>query len=238
MEKVKVRKDLTGLKFGKLTVIKQAEDYILPKGKHLANWFCICECGKEKNVLGNHLKTGKVNSCGCWQRIIAAKNAKKYNTKHGLSEHPLYLVWEQIKKRCYNKKGKNFEYYGKRGIKIYEKWKNDFKIFYVWCIENGWKKGLEIDRINNDGNYEPENCRFVTRRKNCLNRRLLRNTNTSGYEGINWKKKDKRWHARICIKGKRIYIGSFKNIEDAVKARNYYIITNNLQNDYKVQDIK
>lgn len=91
-------------------------------------------------------------------------------TKHGLHKHPLNHIWVNIKQRCNNPKNERYHRYGGRGIKFYDGW-NDFLTFYNWAISNGWKEGLHIDRINNDGDYEPSNCRIVTQKINSNNRR-------------------------------------------------------------------
>lgn len=85
------------------------------------------------------------------------------NKIHGLHNHPLRFCWSAMKQRCYNQKNKQYKDYGGRGISICDIWINDFISFYKWAIKNGWEKGLTIDRIDNDGNYEPNNCRFITR---------------------------------------------------------------------------
>lgn len=103
----------------------------------------------------------------------------KYNTQR-LRNHPLYSIWYDMKRRCYNKKRKDYYLYGGRGISVYECWKNDFKEFYDWAIKNGWKQGLKIDRINNNGDYEPTNCQFVTNKVNCNNKRTNINITWNG----------------------------------------------------------
>lgn len=94
-----------------------------------------------------------------------------YIKTHGYSDHRLYKVWQGIKSRCYNKNNKHYKNYGGRGIKVCDEWLSSPKSFVDWAIENGAQVGLDIDRINNDGNYEPSNCRFVTREVNCKNKR-------------------------------------------------------------------
>jgi hypothetical protein len=126
---------------------------------------------------------------------------------HGLSKHILYKIWIDIKKRCYNRNSKNYEYYYERGILVCSEWKNSAKTFIDWALKNSWQKGLTIDRINNDGNYEPDNCRFVTRKENVHNQRLLQKNNTSGYRGIF--RQDKKWIAQIYINGEQEYLGLF-----------------------------
>lgn len=113
-----------------------------------------------------------------------------YN-KHSLSNHKVYQAWANIVYRCTNKKDKYFKDYGERGITVCNEWKNDFMSFYNWSISNGYIDGLSIDRINNNENYEPDNCRWVNMQLQQRNTRVLRTTNTSGYRGVSLKDKSK-----------------------------------------------
>jgi hypothetical protein len=127
---------------------------------------------------------------------------------HGYSNHSLYKMWIDMKSRCYNKNFHQYKDYGERGIRICNEWKNDAKIFIEWAISL-WKKGLQIDRKNNNGNYCPENCRFVTRIENIHNTRLLYNHNTSGYRGVYYYKNKKKWAVQISINNKQRTLGYF-----------------------------
>jgi len=150
-----------GSKFGRLTIIKESEKRI----DNRVSVYCICDCGNEVIASINSLKKEHKKSCGC------LKKETKSNYKNGLRHHPLYNVWANIKQRCLNKKQPKYNDYGGRGIKICKEWENSFECFYNWCLNNSWGKGLEIDRVNNNGDYEPNNCRFVSRSINMNNTR-------------------------------------------------------------------
>ncbi len=128
-----------------------------------------CKCGIVKNYPFRFLKTGNTKSCGC----VRAES----NSTHSLSKHPLYSVYQDMRRRCYDSGCASFKYYGARGIIC--KWE-DVKSFCDWGMANGYKKGLEIDRINNDGNYEPSNCRFITRSVGNTNTRRTKRVTAFG----------------------------------------------------------
>lgn len=129
-----------------------------------------CDCGTIRMYVAQSLRLGLTKSCGCFQR----ENTSKIHRKHGLSKHPLYLVHQEMLKRCYIESNESFKNYGGRGIGVCDEWQSNFLSFYNWAVENGYQSGRSLDRIDNDGNYEPGNCRFAERDVQSRNNRRNR----------------------------------------------------------------
>lgn len=153
--------DITGQKFNKLTVLSKVQNLSSKK----ARWLCKCDCGNFTEVSGDNLRNGSVKSCGC---LVVYNN--KQRATHRKSNIRLYNIWRNMKARCNNSNNPSYKNYGGRGIKIYEKWA-DFEIFYDWAINNGYKEYLTLDRIDVNGNYEPNNCRWITLTEQSYNKR-------------------------------------------------------------------
>lgn len=156
-----------GEKYGKLTIIS----YNIKKKnkKNIYFVFCECDCGKIIETQYYNLRTQTTKSCGCIQKTNIYK-AIKTNYIHGMSNTRLFNIWNDIKKRCYNTKAKSYIRYGGRNIIVCEEWKNNFLTFYNWAITNGYQEHLTIDRKDNNGNYEPSNCRWVNQQIQCNNK--------------------------------------------------------------------
>lgn len=162
-------------KINMLTIIKEVNPVVRINGQHRRVYLCRCDCGTEKKILLQSLNNGRTFSCGCHQKKVVSNGA--FAKTHGLSSHPLFTVWKRMIDRCYNNKHKGYEYYGGREIIICEEWLTSPSVFVNWGLDNGWEKGLQIDRKDNNGNYEPNNCRFVTRAVNLANRRPYKKRN-------------------------------------------------------------
>lgn len=191
-------KDLTGQKFGKLTVVAQ----IGKKGNAIL-WRCKCECGNDCEVVTADLNRQHNVSCGCNRGL-----------KHGKYKTRLYRIYNAMKERCYNQHTVNYHLYGGRGITICKEWLNDFNSFYEWALNNGYKENLSIDRKDTSGNYEPSNCRWITNKEQQSNKR---NNVILTYDGITLTAK--QWAEKLDINYQtlisRIYRG--KPIEEILK---------------------
>lgn len=206
-----VRLDLTGERYGKLIVLREVDRIYTRTGKIIRRWECQCDCGKITTVRHGDLRSGRTLSCGCY-------NFEKESVvkTHGYSRTKLYGVYIKMKSRCENENDKSFSYYGGRGIKLCKEWNENPKSFIDWAKQNGYKDGLTIDRINVDGDYCPENCRWTDYETQAVNQRI-RKDNKTGVKGVY--KSGKSYIAQINRNGKREYLGSYKTLDDAIKAR-------------------
>lgn len=174
-------------KFNKLTVISELDKR--DNGEKV--YKCVCDCGNITEVRGSHLRTGHTKSCGC-DKIIQPSH-RKSNTN-------LYHRWERIKERCYNKNSRNYKNYGGRGIAVCDEWRKNFKAFYNWSMENGYADNLTIDRIDVNGNYSPDNCRWIT------NKEQQRNKRNNVYLTYNGKTQTiHEWSIKLGIPASTIY---------------------------------
>lgn len=158
--------NIIGERYGRLVVIARAEN--TKSGN--TRWLCKCDCGKEKVVAYRELKNGDTKSCGCLRE--EKTRARSTTPGGGKTKYPrLYRIWHHMKERCYSVNCKEYRWYGARGIQICDAWKNSFPEFRDWALSHGYEDHLTIERKNNDGNYEPGNCKWATMKEQCQNRR-------------------------------------------------------------------
>lgn len=160
----KLVNDLTGKRFGRLTVIGVEDN-----GKRQTYYACQCDCGNVKVIRADALISGATKSCGCIKKEQDKTNLTA-NHRHKMSGTRLYNIWSGLKGRCNNPNDPRYDRYGGRGISVCEEWNKSFQSFYDWAISNGYSDDLTIDRIDNDGNYDPTNCKWSTNKEQCNNR--------------------------------------------------------------------
>ena len=172
--------DLTGRTFGRLTVTNQFESRKTPCHSKQRYWLCICKCGNSRWVYIGNLQTGHTVSCGCFRKENSRKLLDHSNPifdkphfVHGKAGTKVFRAWRTMKDRCHNPKTKEFKYYGDRGIAVCEEWRTNFPAFYKH-IGDPPSREYSIDRIDNDGNYEPGNVRWATRSEQMRNRRRFK----------------------------------------------------------------
>lgn len=163
-------KSYIGKKYNSLTIIDVVQKEIGAKNRN--NFIVRCDCGKIKQYRISKILHNEICTCGC--------QGKNRATNHGFGHTHLYAVWNSMRKRCGNPKSAKYNIYGGRGIKVCDEWNNNFLVFREWALSNGYKEGLSIDRIDNNGNYEPNNCRWTTLTEQARNRR---NTKYITYKG-------------------------------------------------------
>lgn len=165
--------DLTGWRFGRLLVLGRSDAKAVR-----VKWLCLCDCRNYTIIEGQHLRKGYTISCGCYH----SDELTIRNTVHAQADTRLYAIWCGMKQRCNNPNNPAYRYYGGRGIRVCPEWQNDFLIFQHWSVLNGYRNDLEIDRIDNDGNYKAQNCRWTNRTVQMNN---TRKTNRKNNQCIN-----------------------------------------------------
>lgn len=204
------KRDYIGKRFGELLVVSKLPKEPWRKDGHTL-YNCVCSCGNYTIRASNNLKRSK--SCGCL-------NGGKYGNDIRTRYYRLYHIWQSMRRRCNSKNDMSYRNYGMRGIKVCDEW-NDFRVFMDWAYANGYsdsatRKECTIDRINPDGDYKPENCRWVNSGVQALNKRKVQSK--TGVRGV-WLTKSGKYHAVISVNNKRICLGTYKDIKDAIKAR-------------------
>jgi len=157
------KENLKGKKFGRLLVIRETDSKKVSTRSKVW-WLCLCDCGEAIETHSQNLKNGATKSCGCLRRDLLTSK----NYKHGdaINDSRLYKIWRNMKTRCNNPNNTAYKRYGGRGIEICLEWKSNYIAFKAWALKNGYNENLTIDRIENNGNYEPSNCRWLPKSEN------------------------------------------------------------------------
>lgn len=179
-----------------------------------------CHCGKIVETRYNDVIRGDIKSCGC------SKYKNLDCRTHGMSHHRLFNIWQSMKERCLNSNSSRYKDWGGRGITICDEWKNSSIVFFEWALNNGYADNLQIDRIDNDGDYGPSNCRFVTPSVNSSKRRK-RSDNKSGFIGVS--RECNKYIVQIRHNGLYYRLSPFKTPMDAAIARNEWILQHNTE---------
>lgn len=201
---------IKGQRYGHWTVITDPF-----RGTYNTMVVCECDCNRQKIVNTGHLKTGQSTSCGCaMPGLISIRKSI-----HGKSKYrdPLYIKWKGMRQRCKDPKYAEYERYGGRGITVCAEWQASFLAFEKWARENGYRPGLQIDRIDPDKDYSPENCRFTNSFGNAKNKGLTA-SNTSGYKGVSYIRKIRKWKASITCNYRQYHLGYFESSKEAAYA--------------------
>ena len=198
----------------------------IPKGDRRRTYGLYeCQyCGKGFECVSQSINSGNTKSCGCLN-----------GEKHGLSNNKFYRIWSDMLRRCNNYKTAGYENYGGRGITVYKDWL-DVRNFIAWA-ESTYIEGYTLDRIDNNGSYEPSNCRWADKTTQNINQRMKKN-NTSGYVGVAWNKTHQLWVSYIHLDKKRHDVGTFKDKMEAIIARDNYIIENGLPHPISSLSVK
>lgn len=195
-----------GDKRGNVTILEKP----IRKGRYYYKLRCLCVCGTIIYLETNALVKNPYISCGCKRQA----GMKRKINKNLTPEKSLYQRWSNMKRRCENSEYRDYHLYGERGIKVCTEWSESFQVFYDWAANNGYKKNLQIDRIDTNGNYEPNNCRWVTVQQNAWNRR--NKLSQIKYKGVIYRYN--RYISKIFVQGKQITLGNFTDPVEAAKA--------------------
>lgn len=158
--------DLTGKRFGRLVVLERNGS----NNKRITIWKCLCDCGNITSVIGTSLRRGATRSCGC----LCREKVVQSHITHNLTHSRIYSIYHAMRSRCTNPNNEAYANYGGRGIRVCEEWLDSFENFRDWAFSNGYKDDLTVDRIDNNGNYEPSNCRWITNAEQQKNKRTSR----------------------------------------------------------------
>jgi hypothetical protein len=224
--------ELVGSKIGfwEVLEVKSRARYSNSRGNYVNDlgYMCKCKCGETRWVSKYNLVAGKSSGCA---------KCRSGKLSHGMSGTDIYHIWEAMKQRCYNSNHKQYDDYGGRGIVVCDSWKDSPEAFIAWAESNGYEKGLQIDREDNDKGYYPSNCRFVKAVYNLCNDRILRKSNTTGYRGVS-KVREGVFLAIVGFKSKSYRLGRYPNPKTAAMARDLFCVKFGIPVTLNDQDLK
>jgi hypothetical protein len=182
-----------------------------------------CFCGEHFFACTKSVQNGRTYSCGCLQEPLTSE----YPMTKGLSQHPICRIWSSMMSRVHNPNNHKYPIYGARGIRVCVRWMNIDN--FIKDMYPTYDPSLSLDRIDNNGNYEPSNCRWTTKSVQARNKRLIQSNNKSGYRGVTWDKRNNKWRASIGVDGKAINLGRYITALEAAIAYDNYVIRHNLE---------
>lgn len=208
--KLDLKNDYTGLKQGKLTVISRAEDGETKSGNKTIRWNCLCECGNTKIIKSRGIKNG-ASSCGCEAATKRRKHGHTVDSDHS----PTFTSWHSMMQRCCNENNEAYKSYGAIGITVDERWK-DFLNFLEDMGER--PEGTSLNRIRGSSVYSKDTCEWASYSIQAYDQKI-RNTNKSGRTGVCWDKRLGKWEAYISVEKKKISLGFYEDLDNAIEAR-------------------
>ena len=216
--------DLIGQRFGRLLVLAENGTVRKKSGRTYRTWLCKCDCGNTKIATTNNLKAHNTSSCGCYKKEYVSSRA----FRHGKCRTRLYKIFQMMKDRCYNPKAWAYQFYGAKGVKIHQKWLDDFNSFYGWAIANGYTNKLSVERKDVNGNYEPNNCIWITQSEQVKNRTM---THFVTYQGQKMTLTDLERLTGICRQTIRKYEVKYNYDYDL-------LVSDMLQNSHHIRHTK
>lgn len=232
MGKIKRRSHI-GDRYGRLVVLEEVGDYVTPNGTHKRQVLCRCDCGNVAVYKLPNLRNGNCQSCGCYKHDDIVRRNREGKVIY--KSDSLYPVYDNMMKRCYKPTDSQYRFYGARGIKVCDEWVKDRQLFYAWAVNSGYEKGLQIDRIDSNKDYSPDNCRFVIHKENSRNKRNNVHVNYNGVDYVfsafceNYNLPYRQTHTRVFKQGwsldevvERKWVNNYERLQSLRESENIF----------------